>query len=85
MFGWKELEARWPAEKVYRVLEILKQNHIRCKMPADDMFFVGPFYMSHPNRRWAIQVRRRDEKRATALLAQEGLMRAAKEPSEGPH
>ena len=74
MFGWKELGAIWRSEQVYQVLEILKQNRIRCRMPADDMFFNSPFHLPHPDRRWAIQVRRRDVKRAMTLLIQEGLV-----------
>lgn len=75
MFRWKELGAVWPSEQTYQVLEVLKQNRIRCRMPADDMFFYSPFYLPRADRRWAIQVRRRDVKRAMALLAREGLAR----------
>ena len=75
MFDWKDLGATWPTEQTYRILEILKENRIRCRMPADDMFFISPFHLPHPDRRWAIQVRRRDARRAMALLAREGLAR----------
>ena len=79
MFGWKELGAVWPSEQAYQVLELLKQNRIRCRMPADDMFFNSPFHLPRPDRRWAIQVRRRDVKRAMALLAREELGRTPEE------
>lgn len=75
MFEWKALGAVWPTEQAYQVLELLKQNRIPCRMPADDMFFFSPFHLPRPDRRWSIQVRRRDEKRAMALLAREGLAR----------
>lgn len=74
MFEWKNLGVKWRSEQAYQVLEILKQNHIRYRMPADDMFFNSPFHLPHPDRRWAIQVRQRDVKRASALLAREGLI-----------
>ena len=80
MFGWKELGATWPSEQAYQVLELLKHNHIRCRMPADDMFFNSPFHLPRPDLRWAIQVRRQDVRRAMALLAREGLARASEEP-----
>lgn len=76
MFGWKELGAVWPTEQAYQVMELLKQNRVRCRMPADDMFFTDPFHLPRPDRRWAIQVRRRDVKRAMAILAREDLARA---------
>ena len=79
MFGWKELGATWPTEQAYQALELLKQNRIRCRMPSDDMFFISPFSLPHPDRRWAIRVRRRDVDRAMALLAREGLARIAEE------
>ena len=79
MFGWMELGATWPTEQAYQALELLKQNRIRCRMPSDDMFFISPFSLPHPDRRWAIRVRRRDVDRAMALLAGEGLARIAEE------
>lgn len=83
MFGWIELGATWPTEQAYRVLEILKQNRIRCRMPGDEMFFTNAFRLPHPDLRWAIQVRRRDVRLAMALLAREGLARAAEETPSG--
>ena len=84
MFGWKELGAKWPTEQTYQVLEVLKQNRIRCRMPADDMFFIGPFHLPRPDRRWSIQVRRRDVKRVMAILAGENHARAAEDLPAGP-
>ena len=87
MFGWINLRESWRTEQAFRVLEVLKSVHIRCRMPADDMFFMNPFQMPHPALRWDIQVRRRDLERAMALLVREGLAhetpgaaRAAEEP-----
>ncbi len=75
MFDWKYLGASWPTEQAYQALEILKQNCIRCRMPAEDMFFTNPFHLPRPDLRWKIQVRRRDAKHAMKLLAREGLAR----------
>ena len=66
MFGWKTLGAIWPTEQAYHVLQLLKENRIRHRMPSDDMFFYSPFHLPRPDRRWAIQVRRRDMRRAMA-------------------
>ena len=77
MFEWKALGASWPSEQAYRVLELLKQQHIRCRMPSDDMHFVSPFHLPHPDLRWSIRVRRRDWHRAMALLEREGLVNGA--------
>ncbi len=77
MFGWMTLGTRWTTEQVWRALEILKENHIPARMPSDDMFFVGPFHLPHPDRRWQICVRRRDALRARALLEKEGLISGA--------
>ena len=89
MFDWKELGAIWYTEQAYQVLEILKQNRIRCRMPAEDMFFTFPFHLPRPDLRWKIQVRRRDVTRAMALLAQEGLAKdptgAEEPPSSAAH
>ena len=74
MFGWTTLGARWRTEQAYQALEILKAHRIPSRMPSDDMFFIGPFHLPHPDRRWQIFVRRWDVRRALALLAREGLM-----------
>lgn len=85
MFGWIELGPKWASEDCYRVIQILKHNRIPCRMPADDMFFVNPFHLPNPDRRWGIRVRRRDRKRALALLAREGLVRDAADDSRAAH
>ena len=76
MFGWMTLGKRWRTEQVYEALEVLKEHRIPTRMPSDDMFFVGPFHLPHPDMRWEINVRRRDYRRALALLAREGLVNA---------
>ena len=77
MFGWTTLGARWRTEQAYQALEILKAHRIPSRMPSDDMFFIGPFHLPHPDRGWQIFVRRWDVRRALALLAREGLMNDA--------
>lgn len=77
MLGWTLFGIRWPTEQVCRVLEVLKEHRIPARMPSDDMFFVGPFHLPHPDRRWQIFVRRRDVRRAMQLLKKEGLISGA--------
>lgn len=74
MIGWKQLGPKWPTNVVFRVLELLKEQHIPCRMPSDDMFFCNLFHPPHPDRRWEINVRRRDWSRAIDLLDREGLL-----------
>ena len=74
MFGWKQLGPRWPTNDVFRVLELLKEQHIPSRMSSDDMFFCNLFCPPHPGHRWEIQVRRRDWRRAIDLLDGEGLL-----------
>ncbi len=72
--NWQSIGPSWVSEKVFRVLEVLKENRIPARMPSDDMFFFSPYHLPHPMLRWEIQVRRRDRARAAALLAREGLI-----------
>lgn len=74
MIGWKQLGPKWPTNDVFRVLELLKEQHIPCRMPSDDMFFSTLFSPPHPGRRWEISVRQRDWSRAIDLLSREGLL-----------
>ena len=80
MFGWMTLGAQWRTEQAYQALEILKAHRIPSRMPSDDMFFIGPFHLPHPDRRWQIFVRRRDYGRAVEILAGEGLIVGATRP-----
>jgi len=77
MFAMKKIPARFSTEQAYQALELLKQMHIRCNMPSDDMFFYSPFHLPRPDRRWHICVRKRDYRRAMALLEREGLINGA--------
>lgn len=72
--SWQSIGPSWVSEKVFRVLEVLKEHRIPARMPSDDMFFFSPYHLPHPMLRWEIQVRRRDRARAAALLAREGLI-----------
>jgi len=77
MFGWIYLPCAFATEQAYRVLELLKQHRLPCRMPSDDMFFSNAYRLPHPDLRWQICVRRWDLDRATALLVKEGLINGA--------
>lgn len=74
MPGWKQLGPMWHTNEVYRVLELLREQRIPSRMPADNMFFCNLFCPPHPGHRWEIRVRRRDWNRAMDLLDGEGLL-----------
>lgn len=74
MFGWKQLGPRWLANDVFRVLELLKEQHIPSRVLSDNLFFCSLFCPPHPAYRWEIQVRRRDWNRAIDLLDRAGLL-----------
>ena len=78
MLGWKQLGPKWLTNEVYRVLELLEEQHIPSRMPSDNMLFCNLFCPPHPGRRWEIRVRRRDCNRAIALLDREGLLDRAR-------
>ncbi len=72
--SWKNIGPSLVSEDAYRAMEVLRECHIPCSMPSDDMFFADPCHLPHPALRWNIRVRRRDVKRARAALAREGLV-----------
>lgn len=74
MFGWKQLGPTWPTHEVFRVLELLKEEHIPCRMPFGDSFYFNLFRPAHPGLRWEIDVHQRDWGRAVALLEREGML-----------
>lgn len=71
---WKSIGPKWVTKDAYRVMEVLRENGISWRMPADDMFFTNAFHLPHPVRRWAVLVKRRDRVRAIAVLKREDLM-----------
>ena len=74
MFIWIDLGPKFPTERGYRVMALLRQERLPFRRPADDMFFCNAFSLPHPDRRWSILVRRRDRPRALSLLRREGLL-----------
>ena len=76
MSRWIEIGPKWNTETTYRVMELLKENRIRLRMPCDDMFFQNMFHLPHRDLKWGIRVRRKDLARALSLLEREGLIPA---------
>ena len=74
MFGWKQLGPSWLTNDVFRVLEVLNEQHIPSRMPLGDMFVFNLFRPAHPALRWEIRVRQRDWDRAIDLLHGEELL-----------
>ena len=64
MSQWTYMGPEWKTEDIFRIREILRENHIPFKMPAAD-------------RRWGILVREKDLGKAAALLIRDGLACAA--------
>ena len=71
---WVPIGPEWRTETVFQVLELLKGERIRFKMPFSDMFFTSVFHLPNKDKRWSILVRRHDWERVVTLLAQEGLI-----------
>ena len=73
MSKWIELGVRWDTETICTIRELLKENRIPFRMTFDDMFFQSVFHLPRGDRRWNLNVRRRDLARVLALLEEEGL------------
>lgn len=77
MSQWTYMGPEWKTEDIFRIREILRENHIPFKMPFSDVFFANTFKMPAADRRWGILVREKDLGRAAALLIRDGLACAA--------
>lgn len=84
MFGnWKDIGPSFISADARRAMDILQENKIPYRMPSDDMYFANPYRLPHPDRRWHIQVRRKDRERARAALEREGLPCPGMTPDNG--
>ena len=73
MKRWTSIGPEWKTEDIYRVRQILRDEHIPFKMPFYDVFFANTFNMPSEDRRWGILVRVKDLEKVITLLIREGL------------
>ena len=85
MKHWTPIGPEWKTEDIFRIRQILKDEHIPFKMPFYDVFFVNNFSMPAKERRWGILVRSKDLERVINLLVREELACRAlwEDPAEG--
>ena len=74
MNHWRQIGPEWKTETVFRIREILKEEHIPFRMPFSDIFFVNVFQKPAEDKRWGILVREKDRERAAALLVREDII-----------
>ena len=73
MKRWTSLGPEWKTEDIYRIRQILRDEHIPFKMPFYDVFFANTFNMPSEDRRWGILVREKDLEKVITLLIREEL------------
>ncbi|MBR5960164.1 MAG: hypothetical protein IKZ98_04155 [Clostridia bacterium] len=73
MKRWTTIGPEWKTENVFRILQLLKDEHIPYKMPYSDVFFANIFHMPSLDRKWGILVRTKDWAKTVDLLVHEGL------------
>ena len=73
MNKWTNIGPEWKTEDIFRIREILKDEHIPFRMPFADVFFANTFNMPAADRRWGILVREKDWEKTVAVLVREGL------------
>ena len=62
MKRWTSLGPEWKTADIFRIREILRDEHIPFKMPFYDVFFANTFNMPSEEKRWGILVREKDRK-----------------------
>lgn len=75
MKRWTYIGPEWKTDDIFRIREILKENHIPFRMPFADIFFTNFFSLPAKERRWGILVREKDLPETASLLIREGLAR----------
>ena len=70
---WQSVGPEWKTEDIFRIREILKEEHIPFRMPFSDIFFANLFRTPAADKRWSILVREKDRTKAATLLTREGL------------
>ena len=70
---WRNIGPEWKTEDIFRIREILKEEHIPFRMHFSDVFFVNLFHTPAEDKRWGILVREKDLAKAAALLVREDL------------
>lgn len=73
MKRWTSIGPEWKTADIFRIREILKEEHIPFKMPFYDVFFANTFHMPSEEKRFGILIRKKDLKKVIALLIREGL------------
>ena len=73
MKRWTSLGPEWKTADIFRIREILRDEHIPFKMPFYDVFFANTFNMPSEEKRWGILIRKKDMEKVIALLIREGL------------
>ncbi len=73
MNHWTAMGPEWKTEDVFRIREILRENHIPFRMPFSDVFFANIFCPPDRDKRWGILVREKDLAKTAALLVRDGL------------
>ena len=73
MNKWTSIGPEWKTEDVFRIIGILKDEHIPFRMPFEDVFFANIFRMPAADRKWGVLVREKDWEKAVAVLVREGL------------
>ncbi len=79
---WRQIGPEWKTEIVFRIREILREEHIPFRMPFSDIFFVNVFRKPAEDKRWGILVREKDRERVTDLLVREDIISCEMLPAE---
>jgi len=73
MKRWTSLGPEWKTADIYRIREILRDEHIPFKMPFYDVFFANSFHMPSEEKRFGILIRKKDLEKVITLLIRERL------------
>ena len=74
---WQNIGPEWKTEDIFRIREILKEEHIPFRMPFSDVFFANLFHTPAKDKRWGILVREKDLAKTATLLVWEDLARGS--------
>lgn len=77
MSKWKQIGNSWGAEDAVRIREILKEEHIPCRIPFNSALLANPYRLPAADHRFEIRVRRKDLEKAAAVLVRESFLHPA--------
>ena len=77
MSKWELIGNSWSVEDTVRIREILKEEHIPCRIPFNSALLANPYRLPAADHRFGIRVRRKDLEKAVAVLVRESFLHPA--------